>query len=239
MEPVSARAPLPQVVAEPEPGPVVVLAPHADDEVIGCGGTLALHARRGDAVHVVVAFDGAEGLPAPSGSREARARVRRDEALAGGRALGVASYDFWGHPEGHEPPPRVLRVAAERLREALLERRAASFYAPWAGEHPLDHHVAARAAALAVALARAGGWRGLAWGYEVWTPLVPTRVVDVTPVVERKRAALAAHASQARGAGLEHWALGLAAHRSVYLPPPARWGEAFAPLDASAEPAAP
>ena len=39
---------------------LLVLAPHPDDEVIGCGGLVALHLREGRKVHVVVATDGAQ-----------------------------------------------------------------------------------------------------------------------------------------------------------------------------------
>ena len=46
---------------------MTVIAPHPDDEVIGAGGTLALHARQGDRVHVLVAFDGAAALPGVEG----------------------------------------------------------------------------------------------------------------------------------------------------------------------------
>jgi LmbE family N-acetylglucosaminyl deacetylase len=43
------------------PSRVLVFAPHPDDEVLGCGGALALHARRGDHVRVVVVSDGGAG----------------------------------------------------------------------------------------------------------------------------------------------------------------------------------
>ncbi len=54
----AGRAPLPEAVEAPEPGPVVLFAPHPDDDLIGPGGTVALHRRQGDAVQVVVAYDG-------------------------------------------------------------------------------------------------------------------------------------------------------------------------------------
>src|SRR5205814_8909675 len=37
---------------------VLVIAAHPDDEVLGCGGTLALHARAGDEVHAAIACEG-------------------------------------------------------------------------------------------------------------------------------------------------------------------------------------
>ena len=38
---------------------VLVLAAHPDDEILGAGATLALHARRGASVHAVVLTEGA------------------------------------------------------------------------------------------------------------------------------------------------------------------------------------
>ena len=51
-----------EVLRTPPRERVLVLAPHADDEVLGCGGTIMLHAAQGDPVHVVIAFNGLRGL---------------------------------------------------------------------------------------------------------------------------------------------------------------------------------
>jgi LmbE family N-acetylglucosaminyl deacetylase len=75
----------------------------------------------------------------------------------------------------------------------VRERRPEIVYAPWPGEEHRDHAVASRAAALALARA---GFRGAAWGYEVWTPLAAERIVDVSAVFVRKLAALREHKSQ-------------------------------------------
>jgi N-acetylglucosamine malate deacetylase 1 len=48
----------PALLPGPPPGPVLVVAPHPDDETIGPGGALARHADRGDDVTVVVATSG-------------------------------------------------------------------------------------------------------------------------------------------------------------------------------------
>lgn len=217
------RAPLPEVLARPAHGRVLAFAPHADDEVLGCGGTLALHAAGGDPVRAVVAFDGTadRALFAEDPLR------RRTEARRGGRRLGVRDYRFLGLPEGHRPSAEELEAGVLRLVRELEDFRPDVVYAPWNGEHHLDHSVLARAVRIALC---ATGFRGEAWGYEVWTPLTPSRVVDVTAAFELKLGALCAHASQLRLADLLHAASGLGAQRSLYLPDRARQGEAFAPL---------
>jgi LmbE family N-acetylglucosaminyl deacetylase len=200
------------------------LAPHADDEVLGCGGTLALHRAQGDEVRVVVAFDGRLGLP--HGRDPA---LRRAEALRGGALLDLCDYVFLGHPEGHEPSTAELEQAAAALRELVAAWGPELVYAPWIGEQHLDHRTLARAACLAL-----DGLDAQAWGYEVWTPLVPTRVVDVSAVWERKLASLREHASQLEHSDLVARMRGLGALRSVHLPAGARYAEAFHPLLGSA-----
>jgi LmbE family N-acetylglucosaminyl deacetylase len=171
-------------------------------------------------VRVVVAFDGAVGL-APGQS----VTLRREEALRGAAHLGVSDYAFLSYREGHEPSQAELDDAAQRLAREIDAFAPDLVYAPWIGEHHLDHHVLARAVRMALALCT---HRAAAWGYEVWTPLVAERIVDVTPVWEQKLAALREHASQLAHTDLVHKALGLAAHRSLYLESGARFGEAFA-----------
>ena len=223
---MSTRAPLPEVPTQLERGPVLVFAPHPDDDVIGAGGSAALHAAQGDPVRVVVVFDGRAGDV--SGGAEPDYTLRRQgECLAGGAHLGLTDYEFWGYPEGHEPGPAERETAEARIAALVHEFRPATVYAPWIGEHHLDHHVLART--VRRGLARAD-YSGLAWGYEVWSPLVASRIVDISAVREAKRAALAEHTSQLEATGQLLAILGINEHRSIYLPRGATAGEAFCPL---------
>ena len=51
-QPMDERAPLPEAVYAVPRGRVLLLAPHHDDDIIGAGGTAALHAEAGDPVRV-------------------------------------------------------------------------------------------------------------------------------------------------------------------------------------------
>jgi LmbE family N-acetylglucosaminyl deacetylase len=223
------RAPLPRTVERPTRGRVLVLAPHADDDVLGCGGTACLHAEQEDPVHVLIVYDGLFGDPDGRFEPEEYRQRRRAEARAGGAHLGLERYEFWDYPEGHLPSDVDLAAAAQRIAGRIGELAPDVIYAPWVGEHHVDHHALGRAARLALSIA---GFRGEAWGYEVWTPLVPTLIVDITPVFERKRSALLEHESQLAYRDILHKGLALNAQRAMYLSSHARHGEAFAPLGA-------
>lgn len=226
-DPITQRAPLPRTLTRPAPGRVLLLAPHADDDVLGAGGTCALHVAQGDPVHVIVAYDGAQGDPERRFEPEDLRRTRQREARAGGAHLGFERYEFLGHPEGHLPGSAELLAAARALAARVRALGVDTVYAPWVGEHHLDHHVLARAARLALALA---DFRGQAWGYEVWTPLVATLIVDVSAVHARKLAALAEHRSQLTYLDLATKGLALGRQRAMYLAKEAQFGEGFAPL---------
>ena len=224
---MTERAPLPEALERPERGRVLVLAPHADDDVLGCGGTAALHADQGDPVHVVIAYDGGRGDPDGRFQPEEYRELRRAEARAGGAHLGLTDYEFWDYPEGHLPSAEELLAVARRLAERVRELGIEIVYAPWVGEQHVDHHVLGRVARLALSLA---GFTGKAWGYEVWTPLVPTVIVDVTSTFDRKKSALLEHETQLAYRDVVHKGLALSAQRAMYLSPEARHGEGFRPL---------
>ena len=99
------------------PSNVLVIAPHPDDESIGCGGSICLHRRRGDAVRVVFLTScerGIDGIP-PETARS----VRKVEAAQALGVLGVERMDFLRLPD--LSLSAAVERAAGRLREVLGE----------------------------------------------------------------------------------------------------------------------
>ncbi|MEO6708119.1 MAG: PIG-L deacetylase family protein [Planctomycetota bacterium] len=167
---------------------VLVCAPHPDDEVLGCGGTILLHAAQGDPVHVVVAFDGLLGLT-PEWPRD----TRKEEAGRAALALGLRPYQFLDHPEGHVPTPAEFEAGARQMAELIDALVPDTIYAPWPGESHLDHKTLARVVYRARELANS---QAEIWGYEVWTPLRADRVIEISSVWQQKLAALEVYESQ-------------------------------------------
>ena len=71
---------------------MLIIAPHPDDETIGCGGTVVLSALKPLRLDIVFLTDGSASHPKhPIVSPSNMAKRRRDEALAAANVLGVKS----------------------------------------------------------------------------------------------------------------------------------------------------
>ncbi|GJM22378.1 MAG: hypothetical protein DHS20C15_22930 [Planctomycetota bacterium] len=204
-------------VVEGLPGdsPVLVLAPHPDDESLGCGATLALHAEAGHAVHAVFLTSGVHGAPGGAADPQAYIATRRAEAEAAAQQLGLASTSFWGLPDSMVVTQADLHAVVERLVALLDELRPALVYAPHAGEQHSDHHFVALAIERA---AKRAAQTPRVLGYEVWSPLVADLVVDVTAVYARKLAAVDCYVSQLEHTDLRGAVEGMNRYRAILLP---------------------
>ena len=85
---------------------VLVLAPHPDDETIGCGGSAALYAQAGIPVRALVMTDGSLWGAPPPGMGVVEAREAETRAAA--QVLGCAEPLFARHPDRHLPTGAVL-----------------------------------------------------------------------------------------------------------------------------------
>jgi len=162
---------------------VLVLSPHPDDEIIGCGGTLLCLARAGAQITVLHATDGSASAAFVDEPPEVRRTVRLDEAGAVARAAGFHRTIFW-REDNHAFTFRPELV--DRLRATLDELEPSLIFTPFLTDIHADHLTLNRVLAGALEGGRGSGAEVLA--YEVWG-LAPAAVYcDVTgvmPEVER------------------------------------------------------
>ena len=188
-------------LADPEvlPRRVLALAPHPDDEVLGCGGMLAFHAARGDEVRVVFLSGG-------DGPRAAEA----EEAM---RALGLSEPKLYSFRDGGLTEEAELSAC---VRRELVEFSPALVYAPSPLEHHPDHRATLRAL---VDAAKDAEFDCLLYG--VNQPAPRGVLYDITAWVSVKHAALEAHASQALSTGLIEKAEALGRAATINVDDPA------------------
>ncbi len=185
-------------------GAVLVVAPHPDDEILGCGGAIALHVRRGDAVHVAL-------VTAGEGGGDGTARLAESRAAAA--ALGRTQVSCLGAADGCVASDATLEA---RLGVLLARVQPVVVYAPSPFEMHPDHVATLDAVSRALCAAQgvpvtpaapptasvtAGASMPTANGpllllYEVNTECMASFLLDITTVAAAKGAALAAFASQ-------------------------------------------
>lgn len=162
---------------------MLVVAPHQDDEIIGCGGALALQVRAARSAFVVISQDGADGHDELSMTRQDLVALRNEESRVAAALLGIESPRFLGHPDLRAD----ARRATEELRGIILDRKTHAVFVPFM----LDGHPDHRAAnyILAEALTHID-WKVRVFGYEVWGLCIPNVIVVIDDVMEQKLAML-------------------------------------------------
>ena len=181
---------------------VLIIAPHMDDEVLGCGGAIARHVDDGDAVEVCVVGNRAYGHAYDDDAIEAeKACARRAQEVLGYGGLTLLDL----------PDERMYAHFQEVLiaiEEVVGRVRPETVYVPHALDLHQDHRTVAHAANIALRSSAAPFARRVL-AYEVPSGTEQTFAasgggfaanvyVDIEAQIERKLAALAAYERESR-----------------------------------------
>jgi LmbE family N-acetylglucosaminyl deacetylase len=181
---------------------VVVFAAHPDDEILGGGGTLALHARAGADVHAVVVADGAT-----SRYDDGMAEVLHKSGRRAAEEIGFASIHFMNLPDQRLDTLPLVDVT-QQFEGILEEIDPTILYTHFPGDVNADHGVIARAAWTACRPYRLPSlhrfvvfetpssteWAGPGSG----ASFEPNLYVDITETLDAKLAAIECYESELR-----------------------------------------
>src|SRR4051794_31090680 len=189
------------------PGTCLVLAPHPDDESLGCGGLIAACCAAGRTPLVAILTDGAGSHPGSRTCPPARMRVvRQREAHQAATALKLPAkrllFCQYSDTQAPRSGPHFDAAVQMLCRLVAHEPNCTAIVAPWEHDPHGDHEAAAH---IAAAVAAQSGIRHVA--YPVWGWLLPDDAalpdappdgwrLDITPFLPAKRRAIAAHKSQ-------------------------------------------
>ena len=176
---------------------VLVIAAHPDDEVLGCGGTVALHARAGDEVTAVIACEGESLRYGPGGVGQSEHSRRAAEML------GLKESRRLGFPDQRLDTLTLLDLIAP-LERAVQQVRPAVVYCQFGGDANRDHELLFRAALVATrplepfieAVYAFDTASSTEWGYP--RSFVPDTWVDISTTLEQKLCAMACYESEVR-----------------------------------------
>ena len=180
---------------------VLVIAPHPDDEVLGCGGTIAKHAQAGDEVHLCIVTQ----AYTPDWSEEFL-RNRPAEIESARNTLGIKQVHLLGFPtvKLDTVPQKTLNDSLEAVFETVGPDVV---YVPHHGDINMDHRIVFESCMVALRPIRRGVRRVLS--YETlseteWsmpaTPFLPNVYTDITGTIEKKTEAMKIYKSEIKQA---------------------------------------
>ncbi len=176
---------------------VLVISAHPDDELLGCGGTVALHVDAGDVVTVVIACEG-ESLRYGAGNVN-----QEQDTREAARVLGVQDLRTLGLPDQKLDTLNLVEIIS-LLETVVVETRPHVVYCQYGGDINRDHHLLFDAALVATrpleesieAIYAFETASSTEWAYP--RTFVPDTWVDISTTLERKLAAMACYKSEVR-----------------------------------------
>ena len=161
---------------------VLILSPHPDDDVIGCTGAIKKHLDHKAEVKIIYICSGDKG-----GSGKDLTTRRQKEAVDALKYLHVEDTAFTFL--NHEDEAINIEKAVNQIQQIISSFNPEIVYLPSFIDNHIDHFATNKI---------------LAWlegidtirGYEIWTPTVPNRLIDISDLVEVKKEAIGYHKSQ-------------------------------------------
>ena len=184
---------------------VLVCAAHPDDEVLGCGGTMARHADRGDSVHVIFLADGVASRQGPEHQRNLL--ERREAAQNAARIIGCEMPHCLNYPVQRLDTVPLLDIT-QSIEALLVAIKPDIVYTHHGDDLNADHRLVSEATMIAVrpmpgqSVLAVYGFETLSsteWAFHSrGTAFRPNRFIGIEATLTRKLEALRAYKTEMR-----------------------------------------
>ena len=187
---------------------LLVVAAHPDDEILGCGGTMARLAREGHAIHIAIL---AEGITSRYGQREradqSLVEALHEQGLRAAKLIGARAMVIKDLPDNRldtVPLLNVVKLVEELIRDFSPE----AIYTHHGGDLNVDHAVVHRAVLTATRPMQDQGVREIYafevasstdWAFQRFAPAFrPNVFVNITETLATKVEAMSCYESETR-----------------------------------------
>jgi LmbE family N-acetylglucosaminyl deacetylase len=187
---------------------VLVLSPHPDDDIIGCGGAIHKYYLKGAEITSVYMTDGRKGDPGYN--EEELVLVRREEAERASKIIGIDSLIFLDNRDSElTSNSKTIR----ELSQIIKDIKPDAIFLPFLLDNHPDHVATNN---IFVQATKDQSVDAACYGYEVWTPLtVPNCIVDITEQIKIKRKALEQFENQLAQYNFIEAVMGLSRYRGM------------------------
>jgi LmbE family N-acetylglucosaminyl deacetylase len=188
---------------------ILVIAAHPDDEVLGCGGTIAKHTQNGDQVHILILAEGATSRNTERDRQlfQAELSALGTAAHQASKILGVNSLSLHDFPDNRMDSCDLLDII-KTIEQAINQYQPQIVYTHHAGDVNIDHQLIHQATVTACrpiphqtvqtllffAIPSSTEWQTSGSAL----PFIPNWFVDISETLECKLKALKAYESEMR-----------------------------------------
>tara|TARA_Y100000031_G_C8222425_1_gene386613 strand:- start:1189 stop:1878 length:690 start_codon:yes stop_codon:yes gene_type:complete len=125
---------------------VLVVAAHPDDEVLGCGGTIAKHINQGDEVHVIILAEGITSRDKKRNTKTSKKQLNQliESAKQAHDILGTTSIKFFDFPDNRMDSIDLLTVV-KIVEKELSKITPDIIYTHYENDLNIDHQITNRA----------------------------------------------------------------------------------------------
>ena len=116
---------------------ILVVAAHADDEVLGCGGTLAKHIHQGDVVKVIFMTNGVSSRLGSSSSDKSNREIAMIQAL---KVLGIEDYQCFDFPDNQMDSVPLLNIV-QTIEQVISSFAPDTIYSHYSHDLNVDHQI--------------------------------------------------------------------------------------------------
>lgn len=198
---------------------LLIVAPHHDDEIIGCGGTILHEIKNGSEIFIVVLTSGSlyRGVETPKIGEK-----RSEEAIQALNYIGIPLENIF-FLKLHERDNFVGYKNVALLARLINELKITDLFFPHNDEQDMDHKRACQLAEEALFLSRDMCYPNTStvknsFKYEVWTPLQSfQKIVNISNVAKIKHEALKKYISQDKELHIATGILGLNRYRGFQV----------------------
>ena len=175
-------------------GKVLILSPHPDDEMIGCGGAIIKHIAASDTLKVIHFTDGSGGFPDDSKPSEVEkkemAKIREAEANEVKEAFGIDDVVFLKFKDSKLNASKSL---VNYLSQQIKDYNPDVIYVPSFLDTNLDHQETAKCLTMALKGIKN---KIVIMQYEVWSPAYANVYLDIDKEMDKKIQAIKIYQSQ-------------------------------------------
>lgn len=182
---------------------VLVVAAHPDDEVLGCGGSIAKHIDSGDVVNVLIMADGESSR---ANTSDINIKKRHGNAQKAAAILGLDPYIFLNYPDNKMDTVDFLDVV-QSIESVLFDLKPEIIYTHYSKDLNIDHRIVAKATLTACRpqpvffVKRFLQWETLSsteWSDPSEKQFQPNWFVDISTQLDRKIEALKCYDDEMR-----------------------------------------